>query len=447
MPNKDAAFEVFLVVTEGKRGLKITVSAPYGPAVVTSRWPNVLKFCFPGSQHMTTEEDTSFTFVLTDESGYRLYGHTTRSVNGHAYCFLSKYPWCRFFYYAIYVFQANHEDIQIIQKLHGCPIPDPCGIFTLPASDPFHDDFNSFHFQRPNDQEFSFVDTWPHELLEIFTFDQLFIMMSAMLAETQIAVCSSNFSISSRICLSLLALIYPFEWQHVLVPVCPAELLDVMSAPTPYIVGYINSQHEYVRKQPLSEGLVVVMVADNCKSVRIVGGTSAIPRLPKSGITSTLRRHVQVWYYSPKQVKMRKRQVTQLQSRERQEADLRGLLPIFMRYYGELFGAIGGERKFDVQYFLQHYATKDTIKFMNIIVTTQLFDTLRIRTQEKFKDDEAWIRDGFCRVSVACHPEAFPSLVKRLPAKKKGVGIHTLGTICAVPTEEDMIELQPREDS
>lgn len=36
---------------------------------------------------------------------------------------------------------------------------------------------------------------------------------------------------------ALLALLYPFEWQHVFIPVLPTSLIDFVCSPLPYIIG------------------------------------------------------------------------------------------------------------------------------------------------------------------------------------------------------------------
>lgn len=36
---------------------------------------------------------------------------------------------------------------------------------------------------------------------------------------------------------ALLALLYPFDWQHVFIPVLPTSLIDFVCSPLPYIIG------------------------------------------------------------------------------------------------------------------------------------------------------------------------------------------------------------------
>jgi hypothetical protein len=41
----------------------------------------------------------------------------------------------------------------------------------------------------------------------------------------------------------LTSLLAPFDWQHLLVPVLPESLLELVEAPTPYLIGILNPGH------------------------------------------------------------------------------------------------------------------------------------------------------------------------------------------------------------
>lgn len=40
---------------------------------------------------------------------------------------------------------------------------------------------------------------------------------------------------------AFVSLIYPFSWQHTFIPLLPPNLIDIVCAPTPYIVGLLSS--------------------------------------------------------------------------------------------------------------------------------------------------------------------------------------------------------------
>jgi hypothetical protein len=48
---------------------------------------------------------------------------------------------------------------------------------------------------------------------------------------------------------ALLALIFPFRWEHVYIPVLPLQLLEFVNAPTPFIMG-VNTHSLRNRSPP-----------------------------------------------------------------------------------------------------------------------------------------------------------------------------------------------------
>jgi hypothetical protein len=47
------------------------------------------------------------------------------------------------------------------------------------------------------------------------------------------------------------AMLYPFAWQHILIPIVPTALLTYACAPMPYIIGVLESQVSDLDKLPL----------------------------------------------------------------------------------------------------------------------------------------------------------------------------------------------------
>ena len=72
--------------------------------------------------------------------------------------------------------------------------------------------------------------------------DILISTVTSLLSERKILLLSTSESKLSRLVTLLLDLIYPFEWPHIVIPVLPLSLLDVLSAPRPMLVG-INEVH------------------------------------------------------------------------------------------------------------------------------------------------------------------------------------------------------------
>lgn len=57
----------------------------------------------------------------------------------------------------------------------------------------------------------------------------------------------------SQCCHAIVALLYPFVWQHTYIPVLPPAMLDIVCTPTPFIVGLLSSSLPQLTELPLEE--------------------------------------------------------------------------------------------------------------------------------------------------------------------------------------------------
>uniref|UniRef100_A0A2K6TQI6 DENN domain containing 2A n=1 Tax=Saimiri boliviensis boliviensis TaxID=39432 RepID=A0A2K6TQI6_SAIBB len=64
----------------------------------------------------------------------------------------------------------------------------------------------------------------------------------------------------SKCCHAMVALIYPFTWQHTYIPVLPPAMVDIVCSPTPFLIGLLSSSLPLLRELPLEEVLVVDLV-------------------------------------------------------------------------------------------------------------------------------------------------------------------------------------------
>lgn len=62
-----------------------------------------------------------------------------------------------------------------------------------------------------------------------------------------------SFSTLSQCCHAVVALLYPFVWQHTYIPVLPSAMLDIVCTPTPFIVGLLSSSLPQLTELPLEE--------------------------------------------------------------------------------------------------------------------------------------------------------------------------------------------------
>ena len=63
------------------------------------------------------------------------------------------------------------------------------------------------------------------------------LLLVAALTEHKLLFHSTSFSRLTDSCMALVALLYPMRYSHVFIPILPASLIEVLSTPTPFIIG------------------------------------------------------------------------------------------------------------------------------------------------------------------------------------------------------------------
>ncbi|XP_048132945.1 uncharacterized protein LOC115740701 isoform X2 [Rhodamnia argentea] len=102
--------------------------------------------------------------------------------------------------------------------------------------------------------------------------ENVLTLFAGALLEKQIVVVCSNLGILSALVLSVIPLIRPYQWQSLLMPVLPNDMLEFLDAPVPYIVGVKNKTSDVQSKIAN-----VVLVDANKNQVK----SPSIPQLPK----------------------------------------------------------------------------------------------------------------------------------------------------------------------
>nr|XP_014348815.1 PREDICTED: myotubularin-related protein 5 [Latimeria chalumnae] len=108
----------------------------------------------------------------------------------------------------------------------------------------------------------------------------LFLFCAAM-TEHKILFLSSSYQRLTDACRALMAIMFPLKYSFTYVPILPAELLEVLSTPTPFIIGV----HSTFRSE--TQELLDVIIAD------LDGGTVTVPEcihislLPEALLHST----------------------------------------------------------------------------------------------------------------------------------------------------------------
>ncbi|XP_038987436.1 uncharacterized protein LOC103703282 isoform X2 [Phoenix dactylifera] len=102
--------------------------------------------------------------------------------------------------------------------------------------------------------------------------ENIITMFAGALLEKQIVIVCSNLGILSAAVLSVVPLIRPYQWQSLLMPILPNDMLDFLDAPVPYIVGIKNKTADIQPKLANA-----ILIDANKNQVR----SPSMPQLPR----------------------------------------------------------------------------------------------------------------------------------------------------------------------
>ncbi|XP_039206187.1 myotubularin-related protein 13 isoform X2 [Crotalus tigris] len=253
-------------------------------------------FCQPGGWHLSRErkQPTFFVVVLTDINSERHYcscltfyeaeidlqgsrvteGEQESGLIQPAEVFAPKslvlvsrldYPEifraCLGLVYTVYVDNLNVSLETLIANLCSCFVPAAGGsqkLFSLGAGD-------RQLIQTPLHDSLPVTGTSVGLLFQQLGIQNVLNLFCAVLTENKVLFHSASFQRLSDACRALESLMFPLKYSYPYIPILPAQLLEVLSSPTPFIIGvhsiFCNDIHE----------LLDVIIAD------LDGGTIKIP--------------------------------------------------------------------------------------------------------------------------------------------------------------------------
>uniref|UniRef100_A0A8C6X186 DENN domain containing 5A n=1 Tax=Naja naja TaxID=35670 RepID=A0A8C6X186_NAJNA len=91
--------------------------------------------------------------------------------------------------------------------------------------------------QRPSTNELPLFDFPVKDVFELLGVENMLQLFTCALLEFQILLYSQHYQRLMTVAETITALMFPFQWQHVYVPILPASLLHFLDAPVPYLMG------------------------------------------------------------------------------------------------------------------------------------------------------------------------------------------------------------------
>ncbi|XP_030004532.1 DENN domain-containing protein 5B isoform X5 [Sphaeramia orbicularis] len=115
--------------------------------------------------------------------------------------------------------------------LYEVPLPAPG------RSLKFHGVYEPIVCQRPGLGELPLADFPLGEAFNLLGVENLVQVFTCTLLEMQILLYSQDYQRLMTVAEGITTLLFPFQWQHVYVPILPASLLHFLDAPVPYLMG------------------------------------------------------------------------------------------------------------------------------------------------------------------------------------------------------------------
>uniref|UniRef100_A0A3Q2P4A6 DENN domain containing 5A n=1 Tax=Fundulus heteroclitus TaxID=8078 RepID=A0A3Q2P4A6_FUNHE len=118
--------------------------------------------------------------------------------------------------------------------------------------------------QRPSTSELPLFDFAISEMFNLLGVENVLQLFTCALLELQILLYSQHYQRLMSVAESITALMFPFQWQHVYVPILPASLLHFLDAPVPYLMGlHSNGQDDRTKLDLPQEANLCFVDIDN----------------------------------------------------------------------------------------------------------------------------------------------------------------------------------------
>ncbi|XP_049836392.1 myotubularin-related protein 13 isoform X2 [Schistocerca gregaria] len=180
--------------------------------------------------------------------------------------------------YTVYVENIAVPLETLVGNILGCiQVPPPGGPqvrFSIGAGD-------RQALQPPISPSLPVTHTSVNLLFQQLGIRNVLVLFCAIMTEHKILFHSKSYTRLTEACRALTALMYPFRYTHVYIPLLPAALIEVLSTPTPFVMGV----HSSLRSEVIE--LMDVIVADlDGGSILVPDGVS-LPLLPEPLLSQT----------------------------------------------------------------------------------------------------------------------------------------------------------------
>ncbi|OCT83589.1 hypothetical protein XELAEV_18021731mg, partial [Xenopus laevis] len=386
-------FEYFVVVSMKKKPMKNT----YIPEV-TYQFPKlerqtkqvreaeerlkaIPQFCFPDARDWTPVSEYSsetFSFMLTGEDGSRRFGYCRRLLPSgkgprlpEVYCVISRLG-CFDLFSKILDEVERRRGISaalvypFMRSLMESPFPAPGKTIRVKTFLPGAGN-EVIELRRPMDSRLEHVDF--ECLFRCLSVRQIIRIFASLLLERRVIFVAEKLSTLSSCSHAIVALLYPFSWQHTFIPVLPSSMIDIVCCPTPFLVGLLSSSLPKLKELPVEEALMVDLGSDRFLR-QMDDEDSLLPRKLQAALEQALERKNDLI-----------NQDSDSDSDEEYNSLNALVSEVFIRFFVETIGHYSlflvqnerGERVFQRETFRKSVASKSIRRFLEVFMESQMF--------------------------------------------------------------------------
>ncbi|XP_028308515.1 DENN domain-containing protein 2C isoform X2 [Gouania willdenowi] len=394
LQQKQQLFQIFVVVSLRKDSSGNT----YSPEI-TQQFPKMFdkssrmskeaedqlkvipKFCFPDSldwKPSASLPSETFSFVLTGEDGSRWFCYCRKILPGgkgkrlpEVHCIVSKLGCFNLFAKILEEVERRREIspalvYPFMRSVMEAPFPAPGRTVTVKSFLPGSGN-EVLTLCRPVDSRLEHVDF--DSLLQCLSVDKLLQVFASLLLERRVIFVADKLSVLSRCAHAVLALLYPFTWQHTFIPVLPVSMLDISCSPTPFLIGVLAQCLPELLELPIEE----VLIVDLCEGsfvVQLGDEDCILPHKLQAALQQILEEREEI---------LRQDHGDEA---EGQQADLSSLVSEgFVHFFVELVGhypqhlveTANGSKEFQRDNFRKSHPSRGVRLFLQLFMETQMF--------------------------------------------------------------------------
>uniref|UniRef100_A0A8C5QA31 DENN domain containing 2A n=1 Tax=Leptobrachium leishanense TaxID=445787 RepID=A0A8C5QA31_9ANUR len=341
------------------------------------------QFCFPDAKdwapvnHFVSE---TFSFVLTGEDGSRRFGYCRRLLltgKGkrlpEVYCIVSRLG-CFNLFSKILDEVEKRRGISpalvqpFMRSIMEAPFPALGRKITvknfLPGSGT-----EMIELCRPLDSRLEHVDF--ETLFSTLGVRNLIQIFASLLLERRVIFMADTLSTLSKCCHAMVALIYPFAWQHTYIPVLPPSMIDIVCSPTPFLIGLLSSSLPRLKELPVEEVLLVDLVNDRFLR-QMEDEESILPRKLQAALEQILEQRIEL-ANEKEQVPVKSQQDISSLNEVVSETFVRFFVEVVGHYSLFLVTGEQEERCLLRDSFRKSVSSKSLRRFLEVFMETQMF--------------------------------------------------------------------------